>query len=93
MRVNLITQSSAPVGATSATLPISLTIRPARGCAGEYMYPTDSAKLLHMLERNTDLPSTVILRFAKEIRTSSKARLLGVELSDQLLTRIGYFVD
>ncbi|RXH58680.1 hypothetical protein GRAN_1990 [Granulicella sibirica] len=46
-----------------------------------------------MLSAKTDLPSTVLDRFRGQIRTSPKARLLGVELSERLLTDIGYFVD
>jgi hypothetical protein len=94
MRVNLITQSSAAGRAAIGTLAISLTICPAAGgFPGDFLYPTDSANLLRLLKRNTDLPSTVLERFAKELRTSAQARLLGVELSDHLLTKMGYFVD
>ena len=46
-----------------------------------------------MLNLKTDLPSSVLKRFQGDIYTSSRARLLGVELSEGLLTDIGYFID
>ena len=93
MRVNLITHSSGPYRPGAETIALSLTIKPACGLPGDYVYPTDSAALLRMLNLKTDLPSSVLRRFNNEIQTSSDARLLGVELSDRILTDIGYFVD
>jgi hypothetical protein len=93
MRVNLITQSSGPYVPSAGTIPVSLTIRPACGLPGDYSYPTDSASLLRMLNLKTDLPSSVIKRFQGDMQVSSFARLMGVELSDRVLTDIGYFVD
>ncbi len=93
MRVNLITQPAGPVRAGAMSIPVSLTIRPACGLPGDYVYPTDSAALLRMLNLKTDLPSSVIKRFQGDIYTQPQARLLGVELSDRVLTDIGYFVD
>jgi hypothetical protein len=93
MRVNLITH---PLGASksgSGTIPLSLTIKPACGLPGDYEFPTDSAALLRLLRQQTDLPSTVLQRFEIELCTSLRARLLGVELSDSVLTKIGYYVD
>jgi len=46
-----------------------------------------------MLHRQTDLPAAVIERFEKNMYYSADARLLGVELSEQVLTEIGYFID
>jgi hypothetical protein len=93
MRVNLITQASGPLRAGAASIPVSLTIRPACGLPGDYVYPTDSAALLRMLNLKTDLPSSVIKRFQGDIYSQPQARLLGVEMSERLLTDIGYFVD
>ncbi len=47
---------------------------------------------MRMLE-TTDLPSAVLNRFKGELYKSSQARLLGVSLSEQTLTEIGYFID
>ena len=75
------------------SIPLSLTLRPACGLPGDYECPTDSAALIKMLRSQTDLPGTVLQRFEDEIRSCSSARLLGVELSETLLTQIGYFID
>ncbi len=93
MRVNLIAQSAIPGATGIGTIPITLTIRPACGLSGDYLYPTDSATLLSMLRKKTDLPSFVLDRFKGDLHVSHRARLWGVELSDQLLAKIGYFID
>ena len=93
MRVNLITQVLTSHRPGAATFPISLTIRPACGLPGEYKYPTDSGELMRLLHQQTDLPESVIQRFKGNLNTTHKAKLLGVELSERVLTKIGYFVD
>ena len=93
MRVNLITKSSGQIKPGTASLSLSLKIRPACGLPGEYEYNTDSASLVWMLRRQTDLPASVIERFEERMHTAFNAHLLGVELSDNVLTEIGYFVD
>jgi hypothetical protein len=93
MRVNLITQFSRQSLSVPGTIPLSLTIRPACGLPGDYEYSTDSAALLRMLHKQTDLPESVLQRFEESMYSSLNARLLGVELSERLLTDIGYFVD
>jgi len=93
MRVNLITKVSRPPATRFGAIPVSLTVRPACGLPGDYVYETTSTALLRMLNSKTDLPSSVLRRFEGEMATSPTARLLGVELSDRVLTEIGYFVD
>jgi hypothetical protein len=93
MRVNLITQAPQPGQQFTQSVPLSLTIRPACGLPGDYQFSTDSAALLKMLHQQTDLPSSVIQRFEGDMRSAKSARLLGVELSDRVLTDIGYFID
>ncbi|MGA2536176.1 MAG: hypothetical protein ABSF53_09185 [Terracidiphilus sp.] len=46
-----------------------------------------------MLRKQTDLPAYMIKQFEEELRSYSKAKLLGVEVSDRALTEIGYFID
>ncbi len=77
----------------TGTIPLSLTIRPACGLPGDYEYPTDSAALLLMLRKQTDLPGYVLQSFEQDLHSSRGARLLGVDLSDSVLTKIGYFID
>ncbi|MDP9049602.1 MAG: hypothetical protein M3O31_02620 [Acidobacteriota bacterium] len=93
MRVNLITQASESAMSGKGAIPLSLTIKPSCGLPGDYQYLTDSSALLQMLRKQTDLPQSVLQRFESNIYSSSNARLLGVELSDRVLTDIGYFVD
>jgi hypothetical protein len=93
MRVNLITQASGGSESAKGTIPLSLTIRPACGLPGDYQFPTDSATLLSLLRQETDLPASVLQRFEGTLRAQLAARLLGVELSERVLTDIGYFVD
>jgi hypothetical protein len=93
MRVNLITQAVSPSQSGRGSFQVSLTIKPACGLPGEYQYPTDSASLLRMLHQQTDLPASVLQKFEGNLSACQNARLLGVELSEQVLTKIGYFVD
>ncbi|HUB28138.1 MAG TPA: hypothetical protein VL967_00520 [Terracidiphilus sp.] len=93
MRVNLTTRRSDHLSSSIGTVPISLTIKPACGLPGDYEFPTDSAALLRLLRRQTDLPDYVLQRFEAALLEPSGARLLGVELSESILTEIGYFID
>jgi hypothetical protein len=92
MRVNLITQSAATSMLVKGALPLSLTIKPACGLPGDYEYATTSAELMQMLRQQTDLPASVLQRFEVNMWDKVGARLLGVELSERLLTDIGYFI-
>jgi hypothetical protein len=93
MRVNLITHSCGQIKLGTGAIPLSLKIRPACGLPGEYEYATDSAAVVWMLRKQTDLPPAVIERFEERMYTAFNAHLLGVELSEKTLTEIGYFVD
>jgi len=93
MRVNLISEWSSNALPIDGAIPLSLTIRPACGLPGEYVCPTDSTTLMRILSDTTDLPSSVLRRFRGDLLGSSRARLLAVELTDKVLTDIGYFVD
>jgi hypothetical protein len=93
MRVNLITQPSVPSTSYDRAIPLSLTIKPACGLPGDYELATDSAALMRLLRKQTDLPASVLQRFEGKMWDATGARLLGVELSDRLLTDIGYFID
>ncbi len=93
MRVNLITQPFCMPKAVKGKIPLSLTIRPASGFPGEYQFPTDSETLMRLLRRETNLPARVLERFENKLVAPAGARLLGVELGDGVLTKIGYFID
>ena len=70
-----------------------MTIRPACGIPGDYEYTTDSLTVLRMLFQQTDLPATVLSRFEDSLNSTSMASLLGVDLNEKILTKIGYFID
>ena len=91
MRVNLIARSNGAGQPGLGSIPISLKIRPSCGVAGDYEYATNSASLLIMLRRQTDLPDSVIERFHENMQTAFHSHLLGVELNERVLTDIGYF--
>lgn len=93
MRVNLSARLSGNSAGWGGTAPVLLTIRPACRIPGDYEYATDSHALLRLLRRETDLPGYVLDVFEKQLRAPLNAQLLGVELSDSVLTDIGYFVD
>jgi hypothetical protein len=93
MRVNLTTHRSDQGESGIGAIPISLTIRPACGLPGDYDYPTDSATLLRLLRSKTDLPDYVLRNFEASLHSPTGGRLMGVELSDGVLTQIGYFID
>ena len=90
--MNLITKVSGSAHSGLAPLPISLTLRPACGLPGDYVVPTNSQTLMRMLEK-TDLPSSVLSRFKGELYSSSQARLLGLSLSEETQTEMGYFIE
>ena len=91
MRVNLIPEPTNQFRPEQGTIPLSLTIRPACGLPGDYQYPTDSAALMRLLRQQTDLPGTVLQQFENNVQPLDRAH--GCELSDSVLTRIGYFID
>lgn len=93
MRVDLLTLPSGRAESDTGVIPLSLTVRPACGVPGDYLCPTTSKALLSLLRKETDLPATVLQRFEGSLNIPTGARLLGVQLSDRVLTDIGYFID
>jgi len=93
MRVNLIFDPVNLKKSGKGRSPLSLTIRPASGFPGEYQFPTERETLMRMLRQETDLPAPMLERFEGKLVTKVSARLLGVELGDSVLTKIGYFID
>jgi hypothetical protein len=60
---------------------------------GDYSCQTDSKALLRLLRLQTDLPAYTLERFEEGLCDQLGARLMGVELNDSVLTKIGYFID
>ena len=93
MRVNLITRPCDGSEASPGAMPLSLTIRPACGLPGDYDWQTDSKALMRLLRMQTDLPAYALERFEAGLQNQLGTKLLGVELSERVLTDIGYFID
>ncbi len=93
MRVNLITQPFDRSKSDQGRIPLSLTIRPASGFPGEYQFPTDSEALMRLLRQKTNLTAPALDRFEGKLVGPIGARLLGVDLSESVLTEIGYFIE
>ena len=93
MRVNLLTQTTGFVNSSYGSIALALTIKPSCGLPGDFELPIDSTTLLRLLKQKTDLPSSVLKRFEGDLYSSSRAKLLGVELSEQVLTDVGYFIE
>jgi hypothetical protein len=93
MRMNLITKAGDRHNSSDGKWHVSLTIRPSCGLPGDYQFPTDLAALMKLLRKETNLPEPVLERFECDVYASLGGRLLGVELSERLLSDIGYFVD
>jgi hypothetical protein len=93
MRVHL-TAHTGPFGMeTSPSQAVILTVRPACKLPGDYRYTTDNRSLLKLLRQGTELRSSVIESFEQDLQITKAAKLLDVEMSDRVLTEIGYFVD
>jgi hypothetical protein len=94
MRINLITD---PLGVSSGAkepIPVSLTISPSYpSFGGDYRLQIDGTTLMQLLRDETNLPAGALNRFEGKLGKLIGAQLLGVELSDGVLTDIGYFVD
>ncbi len=74
-------------------MPVLLTIRPTCKVPGDYECKMDSATLLRLLRTQTDLPGYELEAFAMKVRATLAAQITGVDLSDSVLTDIGYFID
>lgn len=92
MRMNLDARAMTSKSSDLAEDRISLTIRPACSVPGNYSCVTNRDALRRMLRR-TDLPSTVLEKFETGIYSPKGANLPAVELSEEILTQIGYFID
>ena len=92
MRMNLIARAVPSRGSDLSEDRVSLTIRPACPLPGNYSFVTNRDSLRRLLRR-TDLPSTVLEKFESGVYTPKGASLPAVELSEDTLTQIGYFID
>ena len=91
--MNLIARHSGSFEEGTACTPLALTLRPACGLPGDYQFKTTSASLMKILRKGTELSLDKLSSFEGEMLSYPQARLMGVEMSEAVLTEIGYFVD
>ena len=93
MRMNLIARHFDDSEESAAIVALALTVRPACGLPGDYQLKTTTASLMKMLRKGTELSLDTLAGFEGEILSCPSARLMGVEMSEAVLTEIGYFID
>ena len=49
-------------------------------------------ELLHLLDKRTDLNAAVLDRFREELKFTHAAKLSDIEMSEEVLEQIGFFV-
>jgi hypothetical protein len=92
MRMNIRAHAVASPGSNLSDDRITLTLRPAVSLPGDYSFTTNIDSVRRLLRR-TDLTSTVLERFESGLWNARGASLPAVEMSEKILTLIGYFVD
>lgn len=93
MRVNLTALISEQPPKNPSAMPVKVRIRPFRGMPADHSYMTDSRTLVRMLSNRTDLSGGALDKFETDLRFASAARLFGIELNDQTLREVGFFLD
>ncbi len=93
MRMNLITTRINSTRPHRGTVRYSLTLKPAFDVPGDYNMQTTREQLLNLLTSKIHLATTKVARFERSLSTPAGARLLDVEMSESVLTEIGYFID
>jgi hypothetical protein len=92
MRVNIRARSPQQQANDFRTLPLAVTIENSRGIKANYQHATTAAELLHLLDKRTDLNAAVLDRFREELKFTHTAKLSDIEMSDDVLEAIGFFV-
>ena len=91
--MNLVARHSSNSEEGATIVALALTLRPACGLPGDYILKTTSASLMKILRKGTELSLDTLAGFEGQILSCSYARLMGVEMSEAVLTEIGYFID
>jgi hypothetical protein len=92
MRVNIRARTPQQHAHDFHSLPLAVTIENSRGLKANYQHATTAAELLHLLDKRTDLNAAVLDRFREELKFTRAAKLSDVEMSDEVLEQIGFFV-
>jgi hypothetical protein len=92
MRVNIRARMPHQQASDFRTLPVAVTIENSRGLKANYQHATTAAELLHLLDKRTDLNAAVLDRFREELKFTKAAKLSDIEMSDEVLEAIGFFI-
>ncbi len=92
MRVNIRARLPHQQASDFRTLPLAVTIENSRGVKANYQHATTAAELLHLLDKRTDLNAAVLDRFREELKFTHAAKLSDIEMSDEVLEAIGFFI-
>lgn len=92
MRMNVRARASRQLSQDYRTLPLFVTIETARGLPANYQHSMTAQALLDLLDKRTELNADVLGRFREELRLSQQAKLTDVEMSEELLEDIGFFI-
>ncbi|MGC2399424.1 MAG: hypothetical protein WA510_06570 [Acidobacteriaceae bacterium] len=92
MRVNIRARLPQQHASDFRTLPLSVTIENSRGLKANYQHATTAAELLYLLDKRTDLNAAVLDRFREELKFTNAAKLTDIEMSDDVLEQIGFFI-
>lgn len=93
MRFTITAKASSSPSPGSSTRPLSVTLKPAGKSVGAYEYSSDSAALLRMLRRDTEINGFELAAFTGDLRARSNAQLHRVPLKDGVLREVGFFID
>ncbi len=92
MRMNIQARLPKRLSHDFRGLPLFVTIETARGIRANYQHSTTAQELLDLLDKRTDLNAAVLDRFREELRFAQIAKLSDVEMSEDLLETMGFFV-
>ncbi len=92
MRMNLRAHLPKKYSQDFRTLPILVTLETARGLPANCQHSTTAQELLEVLDKRTDLNGAILDRFREELRFAQQAKLSNVEMSEELLEKLGFFV-
>ncbi len=93
MRMNLVARHSGNSEEGAPIVALLLTLRHACGLPGDYQFKTTSTSLMKMLRKGTELSLDTLAGFEGQVLSCPSARLMGIDMSEAILTEIGYFVD
>jgi hypothetical protein len=92
MRMNIRAHLPNRLSQDFRTLPILVTLETARGLPANCQHSTTAQELFEILDKRTDLNGAVLEQFREELRFAKQARISNVEMSEDLLEKLGFFV-